>query len=128
MQLSTSPAEVKLVPQVVEERFVADVPERLIGDKAYDSDRLDEQMLALGGDRDDRTAPLQPANRPQNPRWPAVAAVPAPLESRADVFLALQLPPPRGALGISRRKLSGPFASGLCCDSPQTFMRWPLVD
>jgi transposase len=40
---------VKLVPQVVEERFVADVPERLIGDKAYDSDRLDEQMLALAG-------------------------------------------------------------------------------
>jgi transposase len=40
---------VKLAPQVVEERFVADVPERLIGDKAYDSDRLDEQMLALGG-------------------------------------------------------------------------------
>jgi len=29
----------------MEERFVADVPERLIGDKAYDSDRLDEQLL-----------------------------------------------------------------------------------
>lgn len=39
----------KLAPQVVEERFVADVPERLIGDKAYDSDRLDEQMMALAG-------------------------------------------------------------------------------
>ena len=29
----------------MEERFLADVPERLIGDKAYDSDRLDEQLM-----------------------------------------------------------------------------------
>jgi len=36
---------VKLVEKTMEERFVADVPERLIGDKAYDSDRLDEQLL-----------------------------------------------------------------------------------
>ena len=42
---SASPAEVKLVEQTLEERFVADVPERLIGDKAYDSDHLDEQLL-----------------------------------------------------------------------------------
>ena len=41
---SASPAEVKLVEQTLEERFVADVPERLIGDKAYDSDRLDEEL------------------------------------------------------------------------------------
>lgn len=34
-----------LVSATVEERFVPDVPERLIGDKAYDSDPLDEQML-----------------------------------------------------------------------------------
>jgi transposase len=40
-----SPAEVKLVKATLEERVVADVPERLIGDKAYDSDRLDEQLL-----------------------------------------------------------------------------------
>lgn len=30
----------------MEERFVAAVPERLIGDKAYDSDKLDEEMMA----------------------------------------------------------------------------------
>lgn len=30
--------------QTLAARFVADVPERLIGDKAYDSDRVDEQM------------------------------------------------------------------------------------
>ncbi len=42
---SASPAEVKLVPATLEARIVADVPQRLIGDKAYDSDRLDEQLM-----------------------------------------------------------------------------------
>jgi len=46
---SASPTEVKLLEQTMEERFVADVPERLIGDKAYDSDRLDEQMMQKFG-------------------------------------------------------------------------------
>ncbi len=46
---SASPAEVKLVSQTVEQRFVADVPERLVGDKAYDSDRLDAQILEQFG-------------------------------------------------------------------------------
>ncbi len=46
---SASPAEVKLVSQTVEQRFVADVPERLVGDKAYDSDRLDAQVLEQFG-------------------------------------------------------------------------------
>ncbi len=38
---SASPAEVTLVPATLETRFVAARPERLIGDKAYDSDPLD---------------------------------------------------------------------------------------
>jgi transposase len=42
---SASPAEVKLVEQTLEGRFVAEVPERLIGDKAYDSDQLDERLM-----------------------------------------------------------------------------------
>jgi transposase len=42
---SASPAEVKLVEQTLEERIVAEVPERLIGDKAYDSDKLDQQLM-----------------------------------------------------------------------------------
>jgi transposase len=63
---SASPAEVKLVTQTVEQRFVADVPERLIGDKAYDSDRLDQEVLAQFGcaviaphRRNRRAAPTQ---------------------------------------------------------------------
>jgi len=42
---SAAPAEVKLVTATLEARLVADVPHQLIGDKAYDSDRLDEQLL-----------------------------------------------------------------------------------
>ena len=42
---SASPAEVKLVAQTLEQRFVDDVPEKLVGDKAYDSDRLDAEVL-----------------------------------------------------------------------------------
>jgi hypothetical protein len=42
---SASPAEVKLVEKTMEERIVADVPERLIGDKACDSDRLDQKLM-----------------------------------------------------------------------------------
>jgi len=36
---------VKLVGKTMAERIVPDVPERLIGDKAYDSDRLDREMM-----------------------------------------------------------------------------------
>ena len=39
----------KLAPRTVEERFVAELPERLIGDKAYDSDRLDDQLMRERG-------------------------------------------------------------------------------
>jgi transposase len=42
---SASPAEIKLVPTTLEGRVIAEVPERLIGDKAYDSDRMDEQLM-----------------------------------------------------------------------------------
>ena len=42
---SASPAEVTLVEATLDERAVADVPERLIGDKAYDSDGLDKKLM-----------------------------------------------------------------------------------
>ncbi len=49
----------------MEERFVCEVPERLIGDKAYDSDRLDERLMQSYGtemiapNRDNRRVPTQ---------------------------------------------------------------------
>ena len=39
----------KLVEATLEERIVADVPQRLMGDKACDSDRLDERLLERFG-------------------------------------------------------------------------------
>src|SRR6202162_3978891 len=42
---SAPPHETKLVEATLEERFFADLPERLIGDRAYDSDRLDDRLM-----------------------------------------------------------------------------------
>ena len=41
---SASPAEVTLVDETLDSGFLEHDPERLIGDKAYDSDGLDRQM------------------------------------------------------------------------------------
>jgi transposase len=41
---SASPHETKLVGPTLEQRFLAETPERLIGDRAYDSDPLDVQI------------------------------------------------------------------------------------
>lgn len=46
---SASPHEVTLVEQTLDARLVAGHPQRLIGDKAYDSDRLDETLRAKRG-------------------------------------------------------------------------------
>jgi transposase len=40
--------ETRLVESTLEARFLADLPERLIGDKAYDSDPLDEELAKQG--------------------------------------------------------------------------------
>jgi transposase len=45
---SASPHEVTLVESTLEQRFVAGLPGKLIGDKAYDSDALDERLAAQG--------------------------------------------------------------------------------
>ena len=42
---SASPHEVTLVQQTIDASFLAEAPARLIGDKAYDSDPLDERLL-----------------------------------------------------------------------------------
>ena len=41
---SASPHETKLVESTLQRRFLAETPERLIGDRAYDSDPLDAQI------------------------------------------------------------------------------------
>ena len=41
---SASPHETKLVESTIERRFLTETPQRLIGDRAYDSDPLDAQI------------------------------------------------------------------------------------
>ena len=45
---SASPHEVRLVEATLDRRFLEAQPERLIGDKAYDSDRLDDKLRERG--------------------------------------------------------------------------------
>jgi transposase len=45
---SASPHEVTLVESTLAECFVNELPEKLIGDRAYDSDPLDEQLADSG--------------------------------------------------------------------------------
>jgi len=45
---SATPHEVTLVEATVQSRFVADIPTRIIGDKAYDSDKLDKKLDETG--------------------------------------------------------------------------------
>ena len=45
---SATPHEVTLVEPTLEQRLVSEQPERLIGDKAYDSDKLDESLQEQG--------------------------------------------------------------------------------
>ena len=45
---SASPHEVTLVGETLAQVFTAEPPERLIGDKAYDSDPLDEELAEAG--------------------------------------------------------------------------------
>jgi len=46
---SASPAEIRLVDATLEDRFLAQYPPYLIGDRAYDSDPLDGQLLEAFG-------------------------------------------------------------------------------
>ena len=46
---SASPGETTLVEATLDARFIEDLPERLMGDKAYDSDPLDDLMLTRYG-------------------------------------------------------------------------------
>ena len=45
---SASPHESTLVAATLDSHFVADLPERLIGDRAYDADPLDDALAELG--------------------------------------------------------------------------------
>ena len=75
---SATPHEVTLVERTLEARFTTTQPERLIGDKAYDRDELDEWLRARGIEliaphRKNRRQPKTQDGRPlrrYRRRWP----------------------------------------------------------
>lgn len=77
---STSPHEVTLVEEVLAASFVRERPERLIGDRAYDSDPLDAVLRE--GHRGDRPAP-QEQEEAQDPGRAQAQALQEALEDRA---------------------------------------------
>ena len=121
---SASPAEVKLVAVTLDERFVAEVPERLIGDKAYDSDRLDEQLRQEYGT--EMIAPNKANRRVPTQDGRPLRRYVRRYKNRAALRLAVQLPPTGGALRISCGEFSGLSPSGCGSYTPQAFMRWVL--
>ena len=67
--VSASPHEVTLVDETLASRFTRELPGRLIGDKAYDSDPLDEHLLNRGIEmiaphKGNRTKPQTQDGRP----------------------------------------------------------------
>lgn len=60
---SASPHESTLVQQLFEFMLTVELPERMIGDKAYDSDALDEGMDDLGVEM---IAPHRKSRKPEN--------------------------------------------------------------
>jgi hypothetical protein len=83
---SASPHETKLVEATLEERFFADLPERLIGDRAYDSDRLDERLMQHYGI--EMIAPTHfHSHQNPHPRRSHAAALSPSMESRTLVCL-----------------------------------------
>src|SRR5467141_4716009 len=84
---SASPHETKLVEPTLDQRFLAEAPERMIGDRAYDSDPLDQRIQERYGVQTHRASQIR-ARRSGDAGRPGSAPLPASLESRTLVRLA----------------------------------------
>src|SRR5271155_1414592 len=116
---SASPAECQLVEEVLAGSFLDELPARLIGDKAYDSDPLDAKLEneygieLIAPNRRGRKRRTQDGRKLRRYRkrgkW-------------SGSCLDAQLPPTRHPMGIPHREL--PWLRPPCLPSPatQTFM------
>lgn len=95
---SASPHEVTLVASTLRTLLTAEAPEYLIGDAAYESDRLDAELAPLGIAM---IAPPSAQQKTSDARWPTAPALPPALESRASFRLAAKFPPPGSSLRVS---------------------------
>lgn len=114
---NASPHEVTLVAAVLDTRFVEPVPERLIGDKAYDSDPLDarlatQEIAMIAPHRKNRERLKMQDGR--------AAALQTALEDRALVRLARQLAVSGRAIRTICGELHRLRASRLYPDPAQT--------
>src|SRR5262245_44805672 len=86
---SATPHEVTLVHATLAERFVSQLPVRLVGDNAYESDRLMPN-------RADSSAPEDPDSA--DARRPPAAALPTAMEGRTTVCLVAEFSADRRSL------------------------------
>src|SRR5450631_293398 len=98
---SASPHESQLVEGVLGHSFLDTLPARLIGDKAYDSDRLDRDLASRYGI--EMTASRIASGTHSG--WPSVAPLPQALASGTTLCLAASLSSPGHPLGVPRREL-----------------------
>jgi len=116
---SASPHEVKLVDRTLVQMVIREAPQNLIGDAAYDSDKLDTELKAYGIEpvaphRENRKNKTQDGRRLRRlrRRWKIEA-----------VCMATELPKACCPLRASCRKLSGYATSRLLPDPIEEFMR-----
>jgi hypothetical protein len=115
---SASPHEIKLVEATIKSRFIKKAPRRMIGDKAYDSDPMDQRLLKEHGT--ELIAPHK-ANR-KRPKTQDGRA----LRRYKRRWKIVQLQKTCGSLGVSCRKLSGHVTTRMCNYPPKVFLRWLL--
>ena len=84
---SASPHEVRLVEDAIDSSFTENAPDKLVGDKAYDSDKLDEQLLEERGVEMIARPIVKGANN-QYPRRQEAEALSTQMEGGAPVCLA----------------------------------------
>lgn len=87
---SASPGEVTLVHDTLDASFGFDAPQRLIGDKAYDSDPLDAELALLGIEM---IAPNRMNRKHKTQDGRPLRCLLAPLEGRTHLCLVAVLPP-----------------------------------
>jgi len=121
---SATPHEVTLVHATLAQRFVKPFPVRLIGDNAYESDRLDADLARRGVEL---IAPHRRNANIADPRRSPPASLPTEVEDRATLCLVPEFSAARCPLRAIRREFSRDATPRLLPHSLARFMRWLLM-
>ncbi|MFO0837159.1 MAG: transposase [Phycisphaerae bacterium] len=109
--MSAAPHESRLAQGLFDFMLTTQMPLRVIGDKAYDSDALDQALAQEGVEL--IAAPLESQVGEYHPRRPAPAALQAALDRRADDFVDPEFPPLVHSLGKDHAAVSRLLAPGM---------------